>query len=102
VTHQISRERRQLVGLTVGRSDFDCHVLALDEPGFREPSAKIHDIVSPNINGPFDQNPDQPERLLPPRRERPCRRCASEKRYEIAPLHGAPLRSRATPYHIIA
>src|SRR5947209_437843 len=85
IGHQLGRQRRQAIIMTIRRTVFDRHVLALDEAdlaqtfpeGIRQRQWLRRSLVEKSYHG---------ERLLRVRRQWPRRCCTAEQRDELAAL----------------
>jgi hypothetical protein len=77
-TSQFGRQRRQSIGLIFGPAVFNRHVLALDIAGVFETLAKCAQLVRDRSG--LKEPDHRHRRLLRPRRARPPRRRAAERR----------------------
>src|SRR5215470_15082831 len=84
---QIRRECRQPIDLVLRPADFDCDVVAVDEPGFLQAVTECRYPVSCIGRGRGIKETDHRyRRSLCARRERPRGCCAAEQRDELAPF----------------
>jgi hypothetical protein len=87
--HEVGHERRQATEFAVQPVVLDRHVLTLDVAGFAEAFIERSGIAHGGLGRPgADEADDRHRRLLRARRERP-RRCPTDERDELAPLHCA-------------
>src|SRR5689334_13367571 len=85
--HQVGRERRQSIVLTLRPAIFDRYILAADETGFAHaPTERGQQMLAASGGSAVEPPDHRHRRLLRARRERPRRR-AAEKRNELPPPH---------------
>jgi len=102
---QLPRERSYPIDVTTAPTQVHPQVAAISPTQARKRLNERGDASLPQgtVFVARNEHADAPYALalLRARRERPRHR-AAEERNEVAAFHGHPLRSRTTPYHIIA
>jgi hypothetical protein len=84
--NEFSRHRRQSIVLIVGPASFDHHVAALYIAAITQALMERTHLPRPPAGRRATKQPDHRHCwLLRSRRKRPRRRCATNKRYELAP-----------------
>src|SRR5271165_670718 len=99
-TDEIAHQCRQAIELALQPVVLHRHVLALDIADFAEAQAERGDMAR-NGRPAVDETDNRYRRLLRASGERPGDGRSADKRDELAPPHGLPLRS-SPPYHTVA
>src|SRR5215813_2064862 len=86
-TDQISRHRRQSIGLILRPVEFDRHVAALNESSLAQALAKPQNAVGASSCCRAVEISDKGQRPLRAGRKRPCRSRSGKKGDEFAPPH---------------
>src|SRR6516165_8907549 len=87
---QVGRQRWQPIEVVVRPTIFNCDVAAFDIADLAEPATETGgDVYIGGLGAAAEKADHRHPALLRPRRQRPSRRRAAEKRDEVAAFHGS-------------